>query len=40
VLPIRDIAPSRVTLIWDAATDNPARDEFVSAALVCRKQTV
>jgi DNA-binding transcriptional LysR family regulator len=40
VLPITDIGPSRVTLIWDAATDNPARDAFVSAALACRTQTV
>jgi DNA-binding transcriptional LysR family regulator len=40
VLPIRDIGPSQVTLIWDAATDNPARDAFVSAALACRKQTI
>jgi DNA-binding transcriptional LysR family regulator len=40
VLPIHDIGPSQVTLIWDAATDNPARDAFVSAALACRKQTI
>jgi DNA-binding transcriptional LysR family regulator len=40
VLPIRDIGPSQVTLIWDAAIDNPARDAFVSAALACRKQTI
>ena len=40
VLPIQDIGPSQVTLIWDAATDNPARDAFVSAALACRKQTI
>ncbi|MDT5281396.1 MAG: hypothetical protein QOJ20_2591 [Mycobacterium sp.] len=40
VLPIEDIGPSQVTLIWDAATDNPARDAFVSAALACRKQTI
>jgi len=40
VLPIQDIGPSRVTLIWDAANDNPARDAFVSAALACREQTV
>jgi len=39
-LPIQDIGPSLVTLIWDAATDNPARDAFVSAALACRKQTI
>jgi DNA-binding transcriptional LysR family regulator len=40
VLPIQDIGPSQVTLIWDAATDNPARDAFVNAALACRKQTI
>jgi len=40
VLPIQDIGPSRVTLIWDVATDNAARDAFVSAALACRKQTI
>jgi DNA-binding transcriptional LysR family regulator len=40
VIPIEDIAPSRVTLIWDAAIANPARDEFVAAALACRDETV
>jgi DNA-binding transcriptional LysR family regulator len=40
VMPIEDIGPSQVTLIWDAATDNPARDAFVSAALACRTQTI
>jgi DNA-binding transcriptional LysR family regulator len=40
VLPIRDIGPSQVTLIWDAATDNPARDAFVDAALACRNQAI
>ena len=40
MLPIQDIGPSRVTLISNAATDNPARDAFVSAALACRKQTI
>jgi DNA-binding transcriptional LysR family regulator len=40
VLPIRDIGPSQVTLIWDASIDNPARDAFVSAALACRNQTI
>jgi DNA-binding transcriptional LysR family regulator len=40
VIPIEDIAPSRVTLIWDAATENSMRDEFVSAALACRDQTI
>ena len=40
VLPIRDVGPSKVTLIWDAATENPARDAFVSAALACRTQTI
>jgi hypothetical protein len=40
VMPIEDIGPSQVTLIWDAATENPARDAFVSAALACRMQTI
>jgi DNA-binding transcriptional LysR family regulator len=40
VMPIEDIGPSHVTLIWDAATDNPARDAFVTAALACRTQTI
>ena len=40
VLPITDIGPSQVTPIWDGATDNPARDAFVSAALACRSQTI
>ncbi|CAN5307169.1 LysR family transcriptional regulator [soil metagenome] len=39
VIPIEDIGPSRVTLIWDAAIANPARDDFVAAALACRSQT-
>ena len=37
---IDDAGPSRVTLIWDAATTNQARDEFVTAALMCRDQTI
>ena len=40
VMPVEDIGPSQVTLIWDAATDNAARDAFVSSALACRKQTI
>ena len=40
IIPIEDIGPSRVTLIWDAATENSARDEFVTAALACRDQTI
>jgi DNA-binding transcriptional LysR family regulator len=40
VLPLHDVGPSQVTLIWDAATDNAARDAFVSAALACRDQTI
>jgi DNA-binding transcriptional LysR family regulator len=40
VLPINGVSPSQVTLIWDAATDSPARDAFVSAALACRTQTI
>jgi DNA-binding transcriptional LysR family regulator len=40
VMPVEDIGPSQVTLIWDATTDNPPRDAFVSAALACRTQTI
>ena len=40
VIPIDDAGPSRVALIWDAATTNQARDEFVTAALMCRDQTI
>jgi DNA-binding transcriptional LysR family regulator len=40
VIPIDDAGPSRVTLIWDAAVANQARDEFVTAALMCRDQTI
>ncbi|MCW2511794.1 MAG: transcriptional regulator [Mycobacterium sp.] len=40
VVPIEDIPPGRVTLIWDAATADPVRDEFVAAALQCRDQTI
>jgi DNA-binding transcriptional LysR family regulator len=40
VVPIADIGPGQVTLIWDAATTNPARDQFVAAALACRDETV
>jgi DNA-binding transcriptional LysR family regulator len=40
VIPIEDVGPSRVTLIWDAAKANPARDDFVAAALACRDQTI
>jgi DNA-binding transcriptional LysR family regulator len=40
VLPLHDVGPSQVTLIWDAATDNAARDAFVSAALAYRDQTI
>jgi len=40
VLPVQDIGPSQVTLIWDAATDNPTRDAFVSSALACRQQSI
>src|SRR5258705_3832687 len=36
VLPIQDIGPSQVTLILDAATDNPARGAVVRSALACR----
>jgi DNA-binding transcriptional LysR family regulator len=40
VVPIEDIAAGQVTLIWDAATANPARDDFVAAALACRDETI
>lgn len=38
-VPIEDLGPARVTLIWNGATDNPMRDEFVAAALASRHQT-
>jgi DNA-binding transcriptional LysR family regulator len=40
VVPIVDIPPATVTLIWDAATADPVRDAFVSAALASRDQTI
>lgn len=40
VVPVEDLPPNRVTLIWNAATDNPVRDEFVAAALACRDETI
>jgi DNA-binding transcriptional LysR family regulator len=40
VIPIDDVGPSRVTLIWNAEVANPVRDEFVSVALACRDQTI
>ncbi|ULN36705.1 LysR family transcriptional regulator [Mycolicibacterium smegmatis] len=39
-VPVEGLPPNRVTLIWNAATDNPVRDEFISAALACRDETV
>jgi DNA-binding transcriptional LysR family regulator len=39
-VPIEGLPPNRVTLIWNAATDNPVRDEFIAAALACRDETV
>lgn len=39
-VPIEDLGPSRVTLIWNAAVEDPIRDDFVAAALACRDQTV
>lgn len=39
-VPIGDAHPGQVTLIWNAATDNPARDQFVTAALACRDDTI
>ena len=40
VVPIEDMPPAHVTLIWDAAVVDPVRDAFVAAALACRDQTV
>ncbi|OPX09484.1 LysR family transcriptional regulator [Mycobacterium sp. AT1] len=40
VVPIENMPPARVTLIWDAAVVDPVRDAFVAAALACRDQTV
>jgi hypothetical protein len=39
-VPIEDLRPGRVTLIWDAGVDNPLRDQFVAAALACRDDTI
>jgi len=40
VIPIEDVGPSRVTLIWNAEVADAVRDEFVTAALACRDQTI
>jgi DNA-binding transcriptional LysR family regulator len=40
VVPVVDIAPGRVTLIWNAAVVDPLRDAFVTVALACREQTI
>ena len=40
MIPIEDLGPGRVTLIWDAAAANPTRDDFVAAALACRDETI
>jgi DNA-binding transcriptional LysR family regulator len=40
VIPIVDIAPSRVVLIWDAAASEGARDDFLKLALACAAQTI
>ncbi|MCV7347022.1 LysR family transcriptional regulator [Mycolicibacterium rhodesiae] len=40
VVPIEDLAPAGVTLIWDAAVADPVRDAFVTAALACAGETV
>ena len=39
VVPIEDIPPGRVTLIWDASVVDPGRDAFVAAALACADRT-
>jgi DNA-binding transcriptional LysR family regulator len=40
ITPIVDIAPSQVTLIWDAATKVEARDQFLAHAVACTAQTI
>jgi DNA-binding transcriptional LysR family regulator len=40
VVPIDDIAPGQVAVIWDAAVVDPVRDAFVAAAVACAAQTV
>ncbi|KUI25862.1 LysR family transcriptional regulator [Mycobacterium sp. GA-2829] len=40
VIPCADLGPSRVVLAWDATVSNPARDEFIAAALACAHQTL
>jgi DNA-binding transcriptional LysR family regulator len=40
VVPIEDMPPGHVTLIWDAAIIDPVRDAFVAAALASSDQTV
>jgi DNA-binding transcriptional LysR family regulator len=40
VIPIVDIAPSRVLLIWDAAANAGARDDFLTHALACAAKTI
>jgi DNA-binding transcriptional LysR family regulator len=40
VIPIVDIAPSRVILIWDAAASVEARGDFLTHALACAAQTI
>jgi hypothetical protein len=40
VLPIDDIAPGQVTVIWDAAVADPVREAFVAAAVASAAQTV
>ena len=38
VIPIDDVEPSRVTLIWDAMTSDADRDAFIAVALACGDQ--
>ncbi|MBX7449037.1 LysR family transcriptional regulator [Mycolicibacterium sp. 3033] len=40
VVPIEDMPPGGVTLIWDAAVADPIRDAFVAAAVATAAQTV
>lgn len=40
VVPVEDLGSSPVTLIWNAAVENPARDQFIAAAVACRDDTI
>lgn len=40
VVPAAGLAPSRVVLAWDATVPDAARDDFITAALDCARQTI